>query len=435
MKRKTSEKEKALKVPSDPLIIKMENVEIMAPVGSYECLMAAIKAGADSVYFGVEQLNMRAKSTNNFKVKDLKKIINICKKNNVKSYLTLNTIMYDHDLKLMREICDKAKKAGIDAIIGSDISVISYANSIGLNVHISTQANVSNIEAVKFYSRFANVIVLARELTLKQIKDIIEEIKKQKIKGQNKELIKIEIFIHGALCVAIAGKCYMSLATYNASANRGACLQNCRRAYRVIDEETGDELKVENKYVMSPKDLCTIEFIDKILKAGVKILKIEGRARSAEYVFKVVKVYKEAVDSYFKESYTKNKIKEWIKELESIYNRGFWHGGYYLGKKLGEWSGAYGSMATKEKVYIGRVTNFFNKAKVGEFYLEAGNLNVGDEVLITGSTTGVVESRIESIFKDDKSSLSAKKGDKITIPVKERLRHKDKLYVIREKNG
>ncbi len=407
-------------------------IEITAPAGNYESLMAAINAGADSVYFGIEQLNMRAKSTNNFKINDLSNIAKICKKNKVNSYLTLNTIMYDHDLKFLRLICDKAKKSGIKAVIASDIAAISYASSIGLKVHISTQANISNIEAVKFYSKFADTVILARELTLKQIKTIVDEIKKQNIKGPNNELIKVEIFIHGALCVAVAGKCYMSLATYNASANRGACLQNCRRTYRVIDEETGDELKIENKYVMSPKDLCTIGFIDKILESGVKILKIEGRARAPEYVSKVVKVYREAVDSYFDKSYTKDKIERWLKELESVYNRGFWQGGYYLGKKLGEWSGGYGSKANKEKSFIGKVIKFYKKANIGEFYLEAGSINVGDEILITGTTTGVVESKVESIFLNDKPSMSGNKGDKITIPIKKIIRSNDKLYVVKE---
>ena len=410
---------------------KETDIEITAPAGSYESLMAAIESGADSVYFGIEQLNMRAKSTNNFKINDLSKIAKICKKNKVNSYLTLNTIMYDHDLKFLRLICDKAKKSGINAVIASDIAAISYANSIGLKVHISTQANISNIEAVKFYSKFADAVILARELTLKQIKNIVDEIKKQNIKGLSKELIKVEIFVHGALCVAIAGKCYMSLATYNASANRGACLQNCRRAYRVIDEETGDELKIENKYVMSPKDLCTISFIDKILESGVKILKIEGRARAPEYVSKVVRVYREAVDSYFDNSYTKDKVERWIKELESVYNRGFWQGGYYLGKKLGEWSGGYGSKANREKIFIGRATNFYKKANVGEFYLEAGGIKVGDDILITGTTTGVVELKVNSIFLNDKPVVSGNKGDKITIPIKTKIRHNDKLYVVK----
>src|SRR3989344_8296374 len=329
-----------------------KNIELMSTVGNYESLIAAINSGADSIYFGVEQLNMRAKSANNFTIKDIDKITKICKENKIECFLTLNTIMYNHDLNLMKKICNKAKKSNVNAIIASDVSAMMYANSIGLNVHCSTQTNVSNIESVKFYSKFVDVIVLARELTLMQTKDICNKIKKQNIKGPSGNPIRIEIFAHGALCVAISGKCYMSLAVYNASANRGACLQNCRRSYRVIDEETGDELVVNNKYVMSPKDLCTIGFIDKILDSGVSILKIEGRGRPPEYVYTVVKCYKEAIDSYYNKTYNQEKIDKWTKELESVFNRGFWHGGYYLGKKLGEWSGSYGSKAKKEKSFI-----------------------------------------------------------------------------------
>jgi len=410
-------------------------IEIMSPAGSFESLMAAIKAGSDSIYFGVEQLNMRAKSANNFKINDLNKIARTCKKNNVKSYLTLNTIMYDHDLPLMKKICEQSKKSGINAIIASDISAMSYANSIGLNVHCSTQTNVSNIEAVKFFSKFCDVIVLARELTLMQTKDICNKIKKQNIKGPSGNPIRIEIFAHGALCVAISGKCYMSLAVYNASANRGACLQNCRRSYRVIDEETGDELVVNNKYVMSPKDLCTIGFIDKILDSGVSILKIEGRARSPEYVYTVTKTYKEAINSVLNESYTKEKVDSWIKDLETVFNRGFWQGGYYLGKQLGEWSGAYGSKATKEKIFIGKATNYFTKANIGEFTLKSGMLKVGDEILITGNSTGVIQAKVENIRKDNSEIIYAKKGDIITIPVKDRIRINDKVYLLKDKEN
>src|SRR3989338_5866440 len=319
----------------------MAHAEVMAPAGSYESLIAAIKAKADSIYFGVSKLNMRARS-GSFGFKDIEKVAAICMENNVKAYLALNTIMYDDDLELMRKICGKAKESKIDAIIASDIAAMEYARSIGLEVHASTQLNISNIEAVRFFSKYADVMVLARELSLRQIDDICGHIKKEKIKGPNGNLLKIELFCHGALCVSIAGKCYMSLAAYNMPANRGECLQNCRRAYRVIDEETGNELILENKYVMSPKDLCTIGFLDKIADAGVSILKIEGRARSAEYVYTVTKAYKEALESIKAGSYTKDKIKQWTKNLESVYNRGFWHGGYYLGKKLGEWSNAYG---------------------------------------------------------------------------------------------
>lgn len=402
----------------------------MAPVGSYESLMTSINARADSVYFGVEQLNMRACSANNFTLDDLKKIVSICKKNKVKSYLTLNTVLYDYDISLVKDICGAAKNAEIDAVIVSDMAAIQYARLLGLNVHISTQVNISNLETVKFYSQFADVIVLARELTLKQIKEICDGIKKENVRGPNGELVKIEIFAHGALCVAISGKCYMSLATYNASANRGACLQNCRRAYRIIDEETGDELVIDNKYVMSPKDLCTIGFIDKILDAGVSVLKIEGRGRKEDYVHVVIKSYREAIDSYNSGDYTKEKIEEWTKNLESVYNRGFWHGGYYLGKKLGEWSGDYGSQATKEKILVGKVKNYFMKPHVALFTLSGGSLKEGDEILVTGPTTGVIESRVSSIYKDENKIFSASKGAEITVPLVNKVRAGDKLYLL-----
>src|SRR3989338_7997148 len=409
------------------------NVELLAPVGSYESLMAAIKAGADSVYFGVEQLNMRAKSADNFTIKDLKKIVKICKKNNLNSYLTLNTVLYDHDIPLMKKICDAAKETVVSAVIASDMAALVYANSVGLSANCSTQLNISNIEAVRFYSRFSDIIVLARELTLKQITDICNEIKKEKIKGPNGELVKIEIFIHGAMCVAISGKCYMSLATFNSSANRGACLQNCRRSYRVIDDETGDELVLDNKYVMSPKDICTISFIDKLVSSGASVFKIEGRGRGPEYVYAVTKAYKESIDSYFDGTYTKAKIKKWTTELESVYNRGLWHGGYYLGKKLGEWSGVYGSRASKEKKLIGVVKNYFRKPQVAEFFLNAGSLEKGDDLMIIGPTTGVVETKALSIFLDEKEVRVAAKGTNATIPVPSRVRPRDKLYVIKDR--
>lgn len=406
------------------------SIEIMSPVGSYESLESAIKAGADSVYFGIEHLNMRARSTNNFTLEDLKKIVERCKKSDVKTYLTMNTIIYDHDINLMKKVCHAAKKAGISAVIASDISVISYCNSINLEVHISTQANVSNIEAVKFYSKFADVVVLARELTLNQIKKIIEEIKEMKIKGPSGKLVRVELFVHGALCVAISGKCYMSLATENASANRGACIQNCRKAYRVMDEETGQELVLDNKYVMSPKDLCTIGFLDKLIGAGIEVLKIEGRGKPPEYVYTVTKAYKEASESVLKGTYSKEKIKEWIEELSKVYNRGFWMGGYYLGKKLGEWSGSYGSSSTKEKEFIGIARHYFSKNGIGEFLLQSGNLKIGDEIFITGKTTGIINQKIESIYIEEKPSEIAKKGDIITFPVKERVRENDKLFIV-----
>jgi|TARA_Y100000310_G_scaffold46446_1_gene43162 putative protease len=408
----------------------MSNVEIMAPAGSFEALQAATKAGADSVYFGVGKLNMRARSAN-FKFKDLEKVAAICKKNNVKSYLALNTILYDSDIGIMKRVCNRAKKAGVNAVIVSDIAAMMYAKYIGLEVHSSTQLNISNIEAVKFFSEFTDVIIPARELTLKQIESIVKQIKKEKIKGPSGKPVKIELFCHGALCVSIAGKCYMSLATYNASANRGACLQNCRRSYKVIEEGTGNELVIDNKYVMSPKDLCTIGFLDKIVKAGVSVLKIEGRARSPEYVYEVTRAYKEAIESINRNNYTKDKIKVWTKKLKGVYNRGFWDNGYYLGKKLGQWSGTSGSKATTKKRYIGKVFNYFNKPQVAEIILEAGKLKQSDSLLITGPTTGVVQTKAETILKDDKKVREAKKKDHVTVKVPEKARKNDKVYVIK----
>lgn len=408
-----------------------EKVELMAPAGSFEALKAAIKAGADSVYFGVKQLNMRSHSANNFGLKDLKKIKKICAENKVKCYLTLNTIVYDGEIKLIKKICNKTKEAKIDAIIATDMAVISYANSIGLRVHASTQLNVSNIEAVKFFSKYADVIILARELDLRQIKEICSKVKKEKIKGPSGNLIKIEVFVHGALCVSIAGKCFMSLAVFNKSANRGECLQNCRRSYRVIDEDTGDELKVENKYVMSPKDLCTISIVDKLIEADISVFKIEGRARSPDYVYVVTKVYREAINSYYKKTYSQENIKKWKSELKTVFNRGFWYGGYYFGKKLGDWAGVYGTRATKEKVLLGVVLNYFSRKKIGYFKLQAGKLSQGDEILITGPTTGVVFEKATSIFKDEKPVKAAEKGDLITIAINEKIRANDKLFLLK----
>jgi len=408
-------------------------MELMSPVGSYETLQAAIKAGADSIYFGVEQLNMRAWSANKFTVKDIKKITGICSKNKVKSYLTLNTIVYDNEIKLMNEICNEAKKSKVSAVIASDMATIMYANKIKLPIHLSTQCNVTNLDAVKYYSQFAETIVLARELNLDQIKSITSEVKSQKIKDPNKKLVNIEIFIHGALCVAIAGKCYMSLANYNHSANRGACLQSCRRAYRVTDDETGDELKIDNQYVMSPKDLCTISFLDKILDSGVSVLKIEGRGRSPEYVYTVTKTYREAIESYYDGTYTPEKINRWKKDLATVYNRGFWEGGYYLGKKLGDWCGTYGSQATTEKVAVGTVINYFNKANIAYIILDTGPLNVGDNISITGTTTGIVHAKVESIFENKKQIAEAKHKSSITIPLKSKVRKNDRVYKIIKK--
>ena len=411
----------------------MGNIEIMAPAGSYESLMAAIKAGAGSIYFGVGKLNMRSKSAN-FEKEDLLKVVQICKDNNVKSYLTLNTIMYDEDLEDSQNTCREAKKAGITAIIASDISVIEYARSIDLEVHMSTQANVSNIESVKFYSKYADVIVLARELSLKQVKDICQKIKDENIKGPSGKLVQIEVFVHGAMCIAVSGKCYMSLAQYNSSANRGKCLQTCRREYKVTDVETGDELIIDNKYVMSPKDMCTIKMLDKLVDAGVSIFKIEGRARGPEYVFTVVKQYKEAVDMIEKGEYDKDYSEKAEEKLKEVFNRGFWENGYYLGKKLGEWSGVYGSKATTKKVQVGKIVNFFKKTMIAEVIIESHGINKGDKIAITGPTTGIVYEDLDVILDDkDKIVDAVVKGQTATIKVNEIVRKNDKLFIIEDR--
>ncbi len=401
----------------------------MAPVGSYESLMAAINAGANSIYFGVEQLNMRAKSSNNFSVDDLKKIVKICKENNIKSYLTVNTIIYDHDLILMRKVVDAAKNNDVTAIIASDLAAIQYANSIGVEIHASTQLNVSNIEALKFYSKFCDVVVTARELSLKQVAAITKQIEEEQIKGPSGNLVRIEIFVHGALCMAVSGKCYLSLHETNSSANRGACLQTCRKQYVVTEKETGNQLEIDNEYIMSPKDLCTIGFIDKIIAAGVKVFKIEGRARPPEYVKRVVECYKEAVQSYYDGSYSREKIQKWEAKLQTVFNRGFWDG-YYLGRRLGEWNNEYGSRATKRKVYLAKGTNYFTKLKVAEFKMETGSLKVGDEILITGPTTGVIETKVLEIRVDLKNVEETKKGESFSMPIDTVVRRSDKLYKV-----
>ncbi len=404
-----------------------KDIEIMAPVGSFESLMAAIQGGANSVYFGVEHLNMRAKSSNNFTLKDLVKISDICKKNNIRSYITLNTVIYDDELDLMKNIVDVAKQNDITAIIASDLSVLQYANSVGISVHISTQCNITNIEAVKFYSHFADTMILARELNLKQVANIIKDIEKQQIKGHSGNFIQIEIFAHGALCMAVSGKCYLSLDNENHSANRGDCMQLCRRPYIVTDKYTGQQLEIDNKYIMSAKDLCTIEFLDKILKAGVKVLKIEGRARSPEYVKTVTQCYRKAVDAYFNNNYTKENITQWLKELKTVYNRGFWDG-YYLGKKLGEWTKIRDSQATKKKIYIAKIVNYFSNINVAELKIETNSLSVNDEILITGPTTGVIKTNVHEIRADFKNVNTTLKGEKCSIPVPSLVRRADKLY-------
>jgi len=406
-------------------------IEIMAPVGSYESLSAAIKAGADSIYFGAGILNMRARSSVNFTLGDIADIAEKCRKNNLKSYLVLNTLVYDNELDEIKKICDAAKSANISAVIASDISVIQYASSIKLPVHISVQANVTNIEAVKFFSKFAEVIVLARELTLQQIKKIIDTIKNENITAPNGKLVKIELFAHGALCVAISGKCYMSLALYNKSANRGACYQTCRRSYDVIDDQTGDKLRIENKFIMSPKDLCTITFLDSLLDAGVSILKIEGRGRAADYVFTTVSAYKKAVKMWEENSFTYKKAHELVGNLENVFNRGFWHGGYYLGEPLGEWCGISGSKAKFEKKYIGYVTNFFVKIGIAEITMIADELKTNDKIVFIGPTTGALEVDINELRVDYKKVERAVKGDVVSVKVPERVRRQDKVYLMK----
>jgi len=409
--------------------MKRSDIELMAPAGSYESLMAAIQGGANSVYFGVEQLNMRAKSSNNFSLDDLKRIVGICNKSGIKSYLTVNTILYDDDIPLMKEIILTAKENGIVAIIASDMAAINYAHTLSIELHISTQLNISNIEALRFYSRFADIIVLARELSLKQIANITKIIENEQIRGPSGQLVKVEIFIHGALCMSVSGKCYLSLHENNLSANRGACLQICRRAYVVKEKESGNELEINNEYIMSLKDLSTISFLNKIIEAGVKVLKIEGRARAPEYVKTVVNCYDEAIHAILKGNYTSEKIKKWQERLASVYNRGFWDG-YYLGRKMGEWSDVYGSKATKRKIYLGKGTNYFTNIKVAEFLLEAGTLKIGDYILITGPTTGMVETKVREIRVNLKNVSAAKKGENFSIPVDSIVRRSDKLYKV-----
>ncbi|MCK3683612.1 peptidase U32 family protein [Maribellus sp. YY47] len=405
------------------------DVEIMAPVGSYESLMAAIQGGAGSVYFGVEHLNMRSRSANNFTLDDLRKIVEIASGHKVKTYLTLNVEIFDGEMQQMHSVLDAAKEAGVSAVIAADVSVIQYARSINLEVHISTQVNITNIEAVKFYSHFADVMVLAREMNLGRVWEISNQIKEQQVKGPNGELVKLEMFVHGALCMATSGKCYLSLHEMNSSANRGACLQTCRRAYTVTDRETGAEIEIDNEYIMSPKDLKTIHFLNKILDAGVSVLKIEGRARSAEYVKTVVQCYREAVDAYFNEAFTDEKVENWNERLASVFNRGFWDG-YYLGQRLGEWSHNYGSRATKRKLYIGKVTNYFKKIGVAEFKLETNNLKVGEEIIVTGPTTGVFQDEVKEIRFELNPVQEGLKGQRISVPVDTVLRRADKLFKV-----
>ena len=407
------------------------NYELLSPVGSFEALSAAIKAGADSVYFGAGQLNMRSRSSYNFTLEDIATVADICKENKVNSYLTLNTLIYDEDISTAKEVLVAAKATGVSAIIASDISVIQMAHDMGLSVHISVQANVCNIEAVRFFSQFADVIVLARELKLEQIKKITDAIHgDDPILGPSGKPVRIEIFAHGALCVSVSGKCYMSLAKYNASANRGACYQNCRRSYRVIDETDGSELVVDNKYIMSPKDICLIRCLDKILGAGVEVLKLEGRGRAPDYVDTVTRVYRDALDSIAKNEYTKDRIDAWEAELKTVFNRDFWHGGYYLGEKLDIWSGNANNQATKKKTRIGVVTKYYSKINVAEIDLKEGGISVGDEIMIIGPTTGVEKTIVSEIRFEEKSVPSANKGNLVSIAFPVKVRKNDKVFLL-----
>lgn len=399
----------------------------MAPVGSYESLMAAIKAGADSVYFGIEGLNMRARSANNFTTEDLYKIAEICRDKGVKSYLTVNTVIYDEDIALMRSVIDAAQKAQISAIIASDVAAMTYANESGVEVHLSTQLNISNAEALRFYSRFADVVVLARELNMDQVRTIHETIVRDNICGPKGHPVRIEMFAHGALCMAVSGKCYLSLHEHNSSANRGACAQICRRGYTVKDKDSGLELDIENQYIMSPKDLKTIHFINKMMDAGVRVFKIEGRARGPEYVYTVCRCYKEAIEAYCNGTYDEEAIGRWDEQLATVFNRGFWDG-YYLGQRLGEWTHRYGSGATRQKIYVGKGIKYFSRLGVAEFEIESGELHIGDEIVITGPTTGVIIQKVEEIRYELQTVEKATKGQRISIPVKEKVRPSDKLY-------
>ena len=420
----------------------------MAPVGCYESLAAAIQAGAGSIYFGIQGLNMRSASANNFTIEDLKKIADICREHQMKSYLTVNTIIYDEDLNKMRNIIDAASEAGISAIIASDVAAMSYARGLDrggvprIEVHLSTQLNISNVEALRFYAQFADVVVLARELNLDQVKKIHETIVNEKITGPAGELIRIEMFAHGALCMAVSGKCYMSLHEYNRSANRGACAQVCRHAYdafvidpetqyRLDDQDHDIQLKIDNKYIMSPKDLKTIHFLNKMKDAGVEVYKIEGRARGPEYVKTVVSCYREAFEAIEDCSYGVEKIAEWDKRLSTVFNRGFWNG-YYLGQRLGEWSDTYGSKATEKKIYAAKTMGWYSRIGIGDFLCEAEELHKGDKILIIGPTTGVIETTLDEIQVDYKVVETVHKGDRFTIPVKDKIRLSDKLFVIRK---
>ena len=405
----------------------LSDYEIMAPAGSWESLRAALQAGADSIYFGIESLNMRAHSAAHFTIDDLHEIARICSEQNVKTYLTVNTIIYGEDLPLMRSICDAARQAGLSAVIASDVSVLQYCRSIGQEVHLSTQLNISNIEALEFYSNFADVVVLARELNLNQVKEISDEIHRRNILGPGGRLMRIEMFCHGALCMAVSGKCYLSLNNLGFSANRGQCMKLCRRGYVVTDRETGMELEVDNKYIMSPKDLKTIRFLDQMMAAGVRVFKIEGRARGPEYVYTVVRCYKEALQAAIEGRFTEENKNRWDEQLSRVFNRGFWDG-YYLGQRLGEWNAVYGSNATEKKVYVGRGVKYFSRLGVAEFVIEAAEINEGDRLCITGPTTGLIYLTADDMRYELQRVSTAQKGWHISIKVPEKVRPSDKLF-------
>ncbi len=401
--------------------------ELLSPVGSFESLRAAIDGGADAIYFGTEQLNMRAKSINSFSLEEMEAVAQICKTHGVSAYLTLNTVMYDHDMQLIKTVLRRVKECGVDAVIASDFAVMERCREMQIPLHISTQANVSNVETVRFFAQFADVIVLARELSLRQIDHIAREIKRQDIRGVSGERMRLEVFVHGALCMAVSGKCYLSLHEQNASANRGACTQNCRRPYAVRDLETGNELVVDNEYIMSPKDLCTLSFLDEVIRSGADVLKIEGRGKSADYVYTTTQCYRQAIDAVASGTFAADKVKGWMEELSKVYHRGFWEG-YYLGRKLGAWTTSPGSAALERKVYVGKGSNYFSKIAVAEFEIEAGALAKGDTIMVIGRNTGVLKLSLEEMVVNGEYASSARKGDLLTLPIGRKVLKTDKLY-------
>ena len=428
-KNKSEKIRKRFQIRTFATMNQLSDYEIMAPVGSRDSLAAALKAGAGSVYFGVEQLNMRSHSANHFTIDDLREIATICREHGVKSYLTVNTIIYGEDMELMHQIVDAAKEAAISAVIASDVAVMTYCRQVGVEVHLSTQLNISNVEALKFYAQFADVVVLARELTLDQVAAIYRQIEESHICGPSGQQVRIEMFCHGALCMAISGKCYMSLDNTGRSANRGACMQICRRSYLVTDRETGTELEIDNKYIMSPKDLKTIRFIDRMMESGVRVFKIEGRARGPEYVLTVVQCYREAIQSVLDGTFTEEKKDRWDERLATVFNRGFWDG-YYQGQLLGEWNSNYGSNATERKQYIGKGVKYFSRLGVAEFTVEADTFSVGDKMLITGPTTGALYVTVDEIHDDLQAVQTAQQGTRVSIKVPEKVRPSDKLFKI-----